>query len=121
MVDMIARKRVKYPHGPTGREYAPGDKFAALSDRDAKGLYVSGRAVYAEKAVPKSPAELPAAAMAPAETLPNQNGESRRRYERRDMTAADGPTGGETPASSSPRGRRRKASTSTPSGDESAS
>ena len=46
MQQMVATKRVKYPHGPDGREYAPGEAFTALSDRDAKALYIAGKARY---------------------------------------------------------------------------
>lgn len=105
---MIALKRVKYPHGPSGKEYAPGEAFTALSERDAKALYVSGRARQAERDVPVSPAELPSAA-AVSEAAPNQEGESRRQYQRRDMQAVDGQTGEDPPLRSSRRGRRQNA------------
>ena len=30
MIKMVAIRRVKYPHGPSGREYDPGEGFEAL-------------------------------------------------------------------------------------------
>lgn len=118
-MEMIALKRVKYPHGNTGREYAPGEAFTALSERDAKALSISGKARPCRqgraKAAPSSPAALPAAAMTTPD--PNQDGESRLQYQRRDMQAQDGQTGEATSPPSSRRGRRRNAPTSAPSED----
>ena len=61
---MEALKRVKYPHGPTGRAYAPGEKFEALSDRDAKALSLVGKAKILEDKK-ANPVDLPAEVMKP--------------------------------------------------------
>ena len=98
---MEALKRVKYPHGPTGREYAPGEKFEALSDRDAKALSLVGKAKILEvkKANPvdlpdevmkpkaKAMEPEPAPQEAPVEAdVPLRRG---RFYQRRDMKARE--------------------------------
>lgn len=100
MVNMVAAKRVKYPHGPTGREYAPGEPFTALSERDAKGLFISGKAKYGTADVP-SLVDLPREVMTRqvkaegATETPEVNadaGEPKpkgRRYKRRDLQAEE--------------------------------
>lgn len=100
MVNMVAVKRVKYPHGPTGREYAPGEPFTALSERDAKGLFIAGKAKYGTVDVP-SAVDLPREVMtrqvkaedAPEPTEVNADaGEpkpKRGRYKRRDLQAEE--------------------------------
>lgn len=111
MTAMIAEKRVKYPHGPTGREYAPGEPFTALSERDAKGLYIAGKAKYG---APANKTDLPAEVMQPkAEEAPEETVfPLSRHYQRRDMRAEDGQTGEETSAQSLRRGRQPRKQTS---------
>ena len=105
-MNMVALKRVKYPHGPAGREYAPGEPLVALSERDAKALYVSGRAKYGEAAnmtdLPKPAVEV---AAAKEESVPLDQS-----YQTRHLEA--GPTGAETSPSSSRRGRQPRKQTS---------
>lgn len=38
MTILQALKRIRYPHGKKAKEYMPGDKFEALSERDVKAL-----------------------------------------------------------------------------------
>lgn len=38
MFKLVARKKLRYPSGPNGREYQRGDTFEALSERDKKAL-----------------------------------------------------------------------------------
>jgi hypothetical protein len=115
MVPMTAAKRVKYPHGPTGREYAPGETFHALSDRDAKGLYVSGKATYGGKVV-KNKTDMPK-----VEAKAKEVAEERAPlYQRRDMRAEIGPTGEDKSPPSSRRGRLSAKSTPDSSGDDAA-
>jgi hypothetical protein len=113
MVPMTAAKRVKYPHGPDGKEYAPGETFSALSERDAKGLYVAGKAIYGG-AAPKNKTDLPK-----SEPKAKEVAEERAPlYQRRDMRAESGPTGeAKSPLSSRP-GRQSARSTPKPSGDD---
>jgi len=100
MHKLIALKRLRYPRGVVGVEYEPGDKFEALSDRDAKALTLV-RAAQADdkpdepsartraRAAPApapAPARAPAPAPAPAAPPPAQ-GLMRARLEtvRRDL------------------------------------
>jgi hypothetical protein len=100
MVDMVAAKRVKYPHGPDGREYAPGEAFQALSERDAKGLFIAGKATYGTAAKP-SAVDLPVMQRATkVEPLAEVEDPAPLSYRTRHMTAA-GPTGGVKQPSSS--------------------
>jgi hypothetical protein len=110
MMQLVAKKRVKYPHGPTGKEYAPGETFDALSERDAKALVIVGKAEYGK---PTNKTDLPADVMKPkkVEEAPVEP-ETPLRYQRRDMRAADGPIGEEISALSSRRGRQPKRLTS---------
>lgn len=105
MVSMIAAKRVKYPHGHTGKEYKPGEPFTALSERDAKQLYIRGVATYGKPAnktdLPKKAAKIEEAPVEPEAPLS-------RTYHRRDMQAQDTQTGEDSLSSSSRRGRRQK-------------
>lgn len=108
MVNMVAVKRVKYPHGHTGKEYQPNEPFVALSDRDARGLYVAGKARYGEKdEAPRNPTDLPVARAAKSEPLTetdDPNSDSRRgHYQRRDMTAEPAGRTGEAAKPSSSR------------------
>lgn len=105
-MQMVALKRVKYPHGPSGKEYAPGETFEALSERDAKALSIVGKAEYGQK---KSKTDLPKEAMkrAPKKEAAEAPAPLAPTYQRRDMQAA-GRTGEETPAPSSRRGRPPK-------------
>lgn len=38
MTKLVALKTLRYPRGPGGREYGPGDPFDVPSERDAKAL-----------------------------------------------------------------------------------
>lgn len=119
MTQMVATKRVKYPHGPTGREYAPGESFAALSERDAKGLFIAGKAKYGTAA---NKTDLPAEVMKPAKVEKVEEAPddpvaplslSSQTYRTRDMTATNfGRTGEETSAPSLRRGRQPRKQTS---------
>jgi hypothetical protein len=99
-MEMVALKRVKYPHGPTGKEYTSGESFTALSERDAKGLYISGKARYGAASnktdLPK-PAKVEEAPVEPEAPL-------HQFYQTRHMEA--GPIGEEQPSPSSRPGRR---------------
>jgi hypothetical protein len=64
MIKMIASKKLKYPHGSSGKEYKAGDKFEALSERDAKTLNIIGKAAYDTKGKRKT-VDLPTKAMEP--------------------------------------------------------
>jgi hypothetical protein len=99
---MVAVKRVKYPHGNAGKEYQPGEPFEALSERDAKGLYIAGKAKYG-KAANKTDLPKPAVTVKEVEAEPAPLSRS---YLRRDMTAEPaGLTGQDNPSPSSRRGR----------------
>lgn len=123
-MNMVALKRVKYPHGSAGREYAPGEPLVALSERDAKALYVSGRARYGEAA---NKTDLPN--MAPVDPqrssvddthapVKEESVPLEQTYQTRHL-AAGGPTGEAKPSPSSRRGRARSARTSEASEDDS--
>jgi hypothetical protein len=119
-VSMIAAKRVKYPHGPDGREYRAGEDFEALSERDAKGLYVSGAARYAapfEKKA-RSVVDIPKRAVKAVEPeVAEEPAPLSGTYLRRDMQAV-GQTGEDKPVQSSRRGRPRKVWNSPDSEDD---
>ena len=38
MIKLVAKKKLRYPRGPDGREYQRGDTFEVLSERDKKAL-----------------------------------------------------------------------------------
>lgn len=90
-MQMIALKRVKYPSGPAGREYKSGEPLTALSDRDAKALWIAGRAKYVATSSPaptyQTAALAPEPAPVPLDEAPQPR--ARRGYRRRDMTAED--------------------------------
>lgn len=110
-MEMVAAKRVKYPHGPTGKEYGPGEAFEALSERDAKALFISGKATYGK---PTNKTDLPRKKEEAVVTTPlSETG----RYQRRDMRAEAGQTGEEALRPSPRRGRPPRARTSQDSED----
>ena len=106
MIKMVAIRRVKYPHGPTGREYDIGEGFEALSERDAKGLFVAGKAKPGEAEnktnPPKQVVKVEEVVAEPQSPL----------YKRRDMQAETGQTGADKSPPSSPAGRASRRSTS---------
>lgn len=116
MIDMIAAKRVKYPHGHGGREYQPGEPLKALSERDAKGLFVSGRAIYGK---PTNKTDLPKPVTKAKEAPAEPEAPLSRSYHRRDMVAEGSQTGEDSLSPSSRRGRPRKVQTSEASEDDS--
>ena len=95
MLRLIALRRVKYPHGSAGREYAPGEGFDALSERDAKVLKAAGRAKDAPEVERPKLVEIKApvyrtAAVTPAPTVEPETETdvpAKRQYRRRDMSA----------------------------------
>lgn len=119
MTNMVAVKRVKYPHGSSGREYAPGEPFTALSERDAKGLYFAGKATYAGPSTEKrtTSVDLPEAAHQAKEDV-SEPAPLSGSYLRRDMRAENGQTGEAKPSPSSRRGRPPKQPISDASGDD---
>lgn len=65
MVKLVALKRLRYPRGPSGKEYVAGETFEALSEKDAHTLKLVRIATepkdYVEppKAEPRPPAPQP--------------------------------------------------------------
>ena len=104
MIKMVAIRRVKYPHGPTGREYDIGEGFEALSERDAKALFVAGKARQGEAENKTNPPKQVVKVEEVAAQSPL--------YKRRDMQAETGQTGAAKSPPSSPAGRASRRSTS---------
>lgn len=80
---LIAKKKFRYPRGGSDAvEYAPGDTFRALSERDAKTLVLTRVAEEAPRRTSKK-----AMATKPGQDVPTlaESGE----YSRRDMRAED--------------------------------
>lgn len=109
MVTMIANQKVKYPRGPHGREHEKHAVFEVATDKEAFGLKMRGLARYAE---PVNKTDLPVEVMKPKVEEAPVEPEAPLRYLRRDMRATDGPTGEETSAPSSRRGRQPRKQTS---------
>lgn len=95
---LVAMKRLRYPSGPEGKEYQPGQEFTALSDRDAKALTLVRAARAVDAPAPKSAAKAspePIAAQPNLLTTASMKAEDEaptpapRRYRRRDMQPED--------------------------------
>lgn len=99
MAKMVTLKRLRYPRGGTdGKDYAPGDEFETLSDRDTKALSLLRLAKVAEPTVPlpvkrgpgrPSKSSYQTADVKAEEPEPQVEPPYVRRYGRRDMTAED--------------------------------
>jgi len=104
MTKLVALKRLCYPRGFGGVEYNAGDKFEALSDRDAKALTLVRAAriddgtmqeVQSQRAKPSSKlvtqnmqAEQPETRL-PVMTTEDMPSEPKKRYLRRDLRSED--------------------------------
>lgn len=70
---LVALKRLRYPRGPSGKEYAAGDTFEALSEKDARTLKLIRVAEEPSSKKPKAekPVEPPPPVEEPPASLPN--------------------------------------------------
>lgn len=110
--------KLRVKHGrnfPLGRTVYPAGAEVEVEEKFVRYL-TSAKGPLEPLSAMQTAADLPKEVMDPP-----KSGASRRRYQRRDMTAADGPTGEETSPPSSRRGRRPSGRQSTSSGDEPAS
>lgn len=99
MARLVALKRVRYPRGPDGKEYAPGEEFETAGnyeERDTKVLVIKGEAKPAEgqyqtramSADPERP-KTQAVNEVPVVNVTDEPTPAKRVYRRRDMTAED--------------------------------
>lgn len=65
MATLVALKTLRYPRGPSGREYGPGDSFDVASERDAKALKLVRAAKDAPVVAPVKAPPMAQAAKAP--------------------------------------------------------
>ena len=88
MLKLIAKKRLRYPRGPNGKEYQRGDTFEALSERDKKALVLVGAAQEGPMTPLRvaEPQPVTTRAMQPETPAPDTEAPKPRNYRRRDMT-----------------------------------
>jgi len=95
---LVAKKKLRYPRGPQGKEYQFGESFVVLSERDRKALLLVGAAqeepVTLRRAADPQPVTT-RAMVAEAQGTARREGSAhaeadvRRPYKRRDMKAED--------------------------------